>query len=354
LESKPEPEIEFIPEPDSLPELQRVAPHTSTSTTTRVPDELSDVGTIHPSAPFSQEAVEAAAQANAPSPGPSAMEKISGRLGPMVHGALGALGRGRNAVGARAFSLLRPRIGAWADLEAGPRQQMERRLGLLLPAALLGVLFLCTFTVVLIATSGGDLARIDRGEAAAVLAEIQAKEEADVGPQDLLMQGHALAALKRPEEALVSYQKALEGGAQDERALDMALGELWRESPKPAITLLVGWADPVANDRLKALLQTETSWAGKHALTILKERFADKEIDRMAFGIRLLYDGDTCPIRAEGLRILRTEGRGESALQAITAAQARMPENKCMVRSLAKGLKEVTKRAESGPAPTQP
>jgi hypothetical protein len=58
-------------------------------------------------------------------------------------------------------------------------------------------------------------------------------------------------------------------------------------------------------------------------------------------GIRLIYDGDTCPIRAEGLRLIRKDGQGESALEAIKAAESRMPENACMRRALKKGLVEI-------------
>jgi serine/threonine protein kinase len=311
-----------------LPEIQRISAHTTTSTELEVPEDVHKLGPVPSSAPFEYEAPSE-------SDGPKADAKPKGP---------GAANILLKKIGASAFGVLQPKIKSWQALDDDESARMQTRLGIFVPLGMILGLLVLGGLFALIMGGGGALDRIDGGEAATVLAEIEAKDPADLKPEDLLIQGHALHALKRYEQAFISLQKALEGGAWDDRALNAALGELWRQEPKQAITLLVGWPDAVVNDRLQSLIQTETSWAPIHALKILKERFVDQQVDRQALGIRLIFDGDSCPVRAEGLRLLRKDGQGDAVLEALNAAQSRMPENSCMRRSLKKAITEVKKR----------
>jgi serine/threonine protein kinase len=221
-EPQPEPPGEKI---ESLPELHKVQDHT-TSTQLQVPEDVDKLGPVPTSAPFEYEAPPPPA-----AKGPGLMARWGKSIG-------GLAGQSRKNLGATAFGLLQNRMPAWQNLDDEGRQKVQLRLGLLVPLGLLGFVLVFGLALTLILGGGGVLDRIDGGEAAAVLAEMDSIDDADLKATDLLVRGHALYALKRHDEALVTLQKALEAGAHDQRAMDTALGELWRQSPKAAITLL--------------------------------------------------------------------------------------------------------------------
>jgi serine/threonine-protein kinase len=214
---------------------------------------------------------------------------------------------------------------AAADQVARGTDAAARKLGVPV-AAVAGLLALIVAGVVIGAMlGGGDLARIDAGEAQAVLKELKGKKE----PGDQLMRGHALWKLERDDQALRAYRKAAKGDAHDDRMLENLIVALEAHKAPTAVTILAGWPSSSVEGPLKKALDDDNYYRRRHAAEALEDRGV--EFDQVALGITDLNEAKTCGGRATGLRRLKKHGRAERALKAVQKASKRMPDNLCMV-----------------------
>jgi serine/threonine protein kinase len=213
----------------------------------------------------------------------------------------------------------------------------------LVAAAAVGV-SLVVLVVVLALTTGDDrLARIDGGQAQAVLDEIQAIDRSQRTGTDHLLAGHALVKLDEAGKALKAYEDAAEQGTLDERVLEHALAQLLRRKADTAIKLLIAWPDTSVNVRLYELVESDGWWPRHHAVRVLTDRGADDKIDRQRLAIIDLDTGDKCGMRRYGLRQLKKVGQGPEALAAIARAAER-GDNKCLSKEIADARKAVVER----------
>jgi serine/threonine protein kinase len=212
-----------------------------------------------------------------------------------------------------------------------------------LPVVGVGLVLASVLFVALIfaAVSGGGasddatIARIDAGEANAVLAEIDEIAEHERTGLHHLMRGHALARLLRSEEAITAYRAAQRLGAGDSRSIDVAVGMLDQPEPTAASAFLIDLDSAAVTDKLLAQIR-DRSWARRHnALYVLEERGEADSIDFEALAVQDLLEGPTCKHRRLGLLDLRKVGRTEAARDAFTKALAlKDSDNACMRNDL--------------------
>lgn len=224
-----------------------------------------------------------------------------------------------------------------------PLADTVRKTPWLLPAAIAGLFVTSMLAVLLIvALAGGEegadaslVARIDAGEAAAVLSELDAVPAQKRSARDELARGHALAKMDRTSDALVAYQTAQALGLTDRRAMNVALGRLGEPQPTPAINYLVALNDERVTGELLALSQSP-SWQRRHnAVYVLDERGEKGTLDAEGVAILDVLTGPTCKDRRQGLLDLRRVGRTEKAREAFTKALAlKDTDNACMKREL--------------------
>ncbi|MFZ9886666.1 MAG: protein kinase domain-containing protein [Myxococcota bacterium] len=180
-----------------------------------------------------------------------------------------------------------------------------------------------------------SLERIDGGEAAEVLAQLDAIAPAERTLRDELWRGHALVQLGRQQEAYGAYGAAAKLGELDERALGLAFAALGEPNPAAALDLL---GDQRSDAVTKRLLERtlDESWAvRRNALQALGERGAKERANFEAIAIKDLLTGPSCVQRRIGLLDLEKYGRSENAREAFQQALSRKAtDNACMARDL--------------------
>jgi hypothetical protein len=191
------------------------------------------------------------------------------------------------------------------------------------------------------------LARIDGGEAEAVLAELDAIPADKLVLADRLLRGHALAALDKRDEAYAIYEEALRSDALDRRALEVTLSALQQRKAKTAIDLLSRWPKGRITEDLQRLTESKEWWPRHHALYILDTRLEGGGIDRERFAIVDLETGPECKARRYGLKKLSEHGKSEAALAALDAA-AKRNDNGCLKKRLDKARAAITERVGAG------
>lgn len=189
--------------------------------------------------------------------------------------------------------------------------------------------------------SGSDLERIDDGDAAGVLAEIEKEAPAARAGARELNRGHALAKLKRDTEAIAAYGAAAKKGASDDRALEFLLFMLDDPKADDVIDALRDWPDAKVDGRLRKLMQSGSWFERHHAASALRARERLTRADEEALGIWALREGDNCERRRHGLLRLRRVGEGEEAYTAVLRASRRMPDNLCMTLDFPSVLREL-------------
>jgi serine/threonine-protein kinase len=204
-----------------------------------------------------------------------------------------------------------------------------------LAAAGVGLVGMLLILAIAISLSGDSespvLARIDGGEATAVLLELDAKpREARTGWDDLL-RGHALAKLRKNEDALFAYHLALKKGFTDNRAQGFALSQLDQPDASGAMEYLSELPDKNVDDTLVTLVKDD-AWSVRHnAFEILERRGAVEKVNQEELAIKDLLEGPTCKHRRTGLQRLKREGRTAAAKEAFGKALAlRDTDNSCM------------------------
>ncbi|MBN2360134.1 MAG: serine/threonine protein kinase [Deltaproteobacteria bacterium] len=173
--------------------------------------------------------------------------------------------------------------------------------------------------------------RIRRGEARAVLDEIEQKPATERDARDALVRGHALLALDHVPQALGAFREAASGGAVDAAMRDRVLAELDRPSADLAVEILTAWPDRAIVRELTALVEGGEWWERRHALEVLQERQEETARLEELLGILDLETGTNCGQRQQGLRRLKRVAASETALEAIRQAQQRGLENLCML-----------------------
>lgn len=197
--------------------------------------------------------------------------------------------------------------------------------------------------VVLAFSLGGrsDLERIDGGEAASVLAEIEREHAASRSGKRELVRGHALAKLERDTDAVAAYTEAAKKGASDERALAFLLSLLDDAKVQDVIEALRHWPDDDVEARLRELLKNGSWYERNHAASALKARERLTREEEEALAIWALLEGQSCERRRHGLNRLRRVGKGKEAHAAVQRASKRMPENLCMALEFPAALREL-------------
>jgi tetratricopeptide (TPR) repeat protein len=185
------------------------------------------------------------------------------------------------------------------------------------------------------AADAAVLARIDGGQAAAVLAEIEAVPDHERSAVQELERGHALSKLGRDADALDAYRRAQALGLTDRRAMGVALRTLAEPQPTVAMEYLIAFGGDAVNGELVMLTGSE-SWQRRHnAVYVLEQRGAVDVIDREQVAALDLLTGPTCRDRKQGLLDLRKVGRTEKAREAFNKALAlKDTDNACMRREL--------------------
>ncbi len=100
-------------------------------------------------------------------------------------------------------------------------------------------------------------------------------------------------------------------------------------------------------DDLVDLASSGAWWERHHALTILEDIKSGDEVDREAFALQDLEEGDNCPRRRMGLLLLKRFGTSERALEAIDAASATSLENACMFFDIGSAQQAVRARMKN-------
>ncbi|MFH1809554.1 MAG: serine/threonine-protein kinase [Pseudomonadota bacterium] len=203
---------------------------------------------------------------------------------------------------------------------------LGRRRGMVLTAG-------AALVLVLIWSMLGDdrLKRIDAGQARAVLEEIQTLPATQRSGQDELVRGHALVALRRVDEAMRAYQKALKGGASDDRARRHIFEAIEDDEAPEAAEVLALWPDSDIDKVLRSLVLEGEWWPRHNAMRALEgRRDVEPELQEQ-LGRLDLKSGDSCPRRRMGLMRLKRMGQSRAAADAIRSASQRMPDNLCML-----------------------
>ena len=191
------------------------------------------------------------------------------------------------------------------------------------------------------------LARIDAGDAAGVLADIDDTQAPERVAMDVLLRGHALHALGQHEDAVASWRTAAQMGAIDPRVLETLLTSLAWKHPNN-IEVLTNW--PASDDLHGALVQrlTHKDWHIRHnSRRLLDERRELGLVDLEPFALVDLASAKTCAKRRQGLELLTEVGRTGDALAAIErAAASRTGDNACLAADLGAARDAVRKRVQ--------
>jgi hypothetical protein len=251
---------------------------------------------------------------------------------------------------------------AAAPVRAARGVDVDRRRRAMLGVGLgaLGLLFIVVVVGVVVATSGGAvageraLARIDDGDAADVLAELdEIPAEARTAEQHRV-RGHALAALHAPspppDAALEEWLLAAKAKVVDARMLAGTLARLRADDAERALDVLAAWPRPEVVGRLRASLSDHDWTMRQHARMALAERGEFTDVDADALGVLDLSTAETCARRREALVMLSDRGFSAEAVIAIETARTRKDDNACLQRDLPLAAKAVAKRA-SAPRP---
>jgi len=161
--------------------------------------------------------------------------------------------------------------------------------------------------------------RLARGEAAALLIDLEAVPEKERLPFTDLMRGHAHAALEHEEEAIAAYHAAAVAGVVDAQAFEYLRARLDEADAKAVMDALVVWPDPSIATALKPMVAEGEWWARHQAWRVLEKRKQDADVDVTELGIMDLRTGPTCNKRRYGLQILTEYGVGERALAEVRA-----------------------------------
>jgi len=200
------------------------------------------------------------------------------------------------------------------------------------------------------------LARIDEGDAAAVLAGLDEIAPAARTAEQHLLRGHALAALAAPspppDAALEAWLLSARLKLVDDRALQGTLARLRQQDAERALDVLAAWPRPEVTTRLRALLSDHDWTTRQHARMALSERGEFTDVDADALGVLDLATGETCARRREALVMLGDRGFSAEAVIAIEGARNRKDDNVCLQRELPGAAKAVAKRA-STPRPAR-
>ncbi len=188
-----------------------------------------------------------------------------------------------------------------------------------------------------------DLERIDEGDAAKVLAEIEQEPPRERPGDRELNRGHALDKLERYTEAIAAYGEAAKKGASDERALNVLISLLDNRKADDLIEVLKIWPDDDVNGRLRKLLKGGTWFEQHHAAVALKGRGKLSRAEEEALGIKDLLEADSCDRRRHGLLRLRRVGESDEAYAAVQRASRRMPDNLCMALDFPAALRALKK-----------
>lgn len=210
---------------------------------------------------------------------------------------------------------------------------------------LTGIVFLSTWGLTFALLWGfvplyGDsyLARIDRGQADEVRREILAIDPATRTPEQALHLGHALAMMRRTDDALRAYHAAAKRGVVDERALHYVVEALHKPLQEYPKQVLQDWPTGQVDDALKEAAVSKP-WTHRHHAheVLVARRVADEEITEQVAILDLLDATRGCDDRQGGLRRLAAIGRSDAALDAIDAVQRELPvpELSCMATDLA-------------------
>lgn len=209
-------------------------------------------------------------------------------------------------------------------------------------------LFVVALTVALFALlSDRRIARIDDGEAEAVLAEIDAIPSEARTAKDNLARGHAYFAVDKTKSAIKSYERAVEQGEVDDRALTNTVSLLDRKEASNARELLVLWPDDDVDDVLEDLL-TGDWYPRHHALYVLEQRNAVDDDTVTDIGIRDLGT-DSCDERKYGVGLLKKRGVGKRAIAALEEARTRplsIPTALCFNLDYGSAIEAIEKRAQ--------
>jgi serine/threonine-protein kinase len=192
--------------------------------------------------------------------------------------------------------------------------------------------------------SGGPKARIRRGEAAAVLAEFEAKPAKDRSASDLVVLGLANAAVERRASAMALMRSAVAAGSDDDDIVEAAIVALDDRSAKDAIAILAEWKSDIS-----AELRDQLSggwWPRHNALQVLDKRGVATDADRQRVAL-LDVDADDCASRRFGLVVLKRSGVGEEAMAAVRALGQNGLANICMAMDL-NGAEEAIRRRSEG------
>jgi hypothetical protein len=273
----------------------------------------------------------------------AALRAVDGRAVPWSQRAEQVRHRVANALGS-VFEPPARKLAATLDARPPLRPAaaaLHRRPWLLVAAPVLALvlgLLIAAAAASLARPSGVDseaLARIERGEAKAVLGELEKLPLAQRTARDELLRGHALTELERSDEALVAYRAAAGLGVFDDKAVRLALAQLSREEASAAVDLLVQ-VPSTAVTRLLLEASRHDEWKTRHnaVLALVARGEADK-VDMEALAIRDLLEGPTCVLRRQGLLDLKEHGKSEAARGAFQKAYARKDSgNGCMRREL--------------------
>jgi len=222
--------------------------------------------------------------------------------------------------------------------------QLVRDKPAVLPAAaavaVLGVFFFALMLLVVIggrepAADAATLSRIDSGDAAQVLGEIDAIPDHERTAVNELERGHALAKLGQRDSALGAYRRAQALGLTDRRAMNVALGELEAEQPTVALEYLISFSNGAVTSELRQMTRSAPAQRRHHALFALESRGELEEGTREDVAILDLLTNPTCKDRREGLLELRKVGRSKKARAAFDKALLlKDTDNACMKREL--------------------
>lgn len=180
--------------------------------------------------------------------------------------------------------------------------------------------------------SPGRRDRIEGGEAAAVIAEIEAIPEDQRSAEDLVDLGLALIASERRREGLTAFKAAVVKGSRDADIVDGVFAAFAFRDAGDGVELLAAWPEDI-DDRLRDSLGGGW-WLRHHALNALEKRGKATDDDRMKVGLLDVEQGSECGARKVGVGLLRKAGRGEAALSAVQTLSANMASNLCMALDL--------------------
>jgi serine/threonine-protein kinase len=211
--------------------------------------------------------------------------------------------------------------------------------------ALAGAAGLLLVVVLLVALlHDSRIARIDHGEAKAVIEEIDKTPEQKRSNEDWAVLGHALFALDDKSPAFAAYKKAVDGKFVDERMKRAVLQALAKKDDTGAAAVLAAWPDAAIETELRALLASDDWWPRHHAMAILEERKAINDAQKQDVGLRDLTS-DACGDRRSGVLLLRKIGKGDDVLAALKKLGQDPLNNACLVFDLNGAENEVKKRS---------